>query len=225
MNQSLMLIAFPVILLSIFFISRIVTDNMFHLLRIFIKNETTIFVLISLFFLPGTILHELAHFFAATILVLRVRSVSILPTQQEGYIKLGSVTYEKKDVVRGILVGIAPLFVGLIFFYLINASKIFPTPNFMLNVLFIYLIFSVSSTMFSSKQDLVDIIFVLPLGIIIGGIIYIFDIEIVNIFMNKTIMNAIISFVDSTNRYLFFSLLINLLLLVLFKGLRVVLRK
>ena len=111
----------------IFFISRVSTNEMFYTIRIFIKNEKFVLSLVSLFYLPGTIIHEFAHFIAASILFLKVKSLTIFPQFQGNYIKLGSVVYEKKDVLRGILVGIAPIFAGLFCFFVIDASKIFPS--------------------------------------------------------------------------------------------------
>lgn len=223
--QSLTFVIFFLLLATIFFISRFTTNEIFYFLRIFIKDENLISSLISLFFLPGTILHELAHFFAASILLLRVRSVSIFPSRQENYIKLGSVIYEKKDVLRGILVGIAPVFVGLIFFYLIDATKLFPATNIFLNLIMFYLIFSVSSTMFSSKQDLVDLIFVLPLILVFFAFLYIFDIKINLLLENKAIVNNFLLFLGKINQYLIFTLLINLLLIIVLKVTRSILKK
>lgn len=225
MNQSLIFLIFFIDLILIFFTSRYVIDEIFHFLRLFIKNDRKIFIIVSLFFLPGTIIHELAHFFMAAILLLKVKEVNILPALYHQFIKLGSVTYEKKDPIRGILVGIAPLFVGLIFFYLVNVSNIFQSQNHILNVFFIYLIFSISSTMFSSKQDLVDMVFIIPLIIILVVVSYVYQIKIGDLIINKIVIDSLASFFVSVNKYLFLSLLINLLLLIVFKGLRIILRK
>ena len=158
--QYLAFVIFQLIL--IYFISRKLINELFYCLRIFIKNDKTIYNLISLFFLPGTILHEISHFFAATVLFLRVRSVSILPEWKGNYLKLGSVVYEKKDLLRSILVGIAPLFGGLAFFWFLAAFHLFPQTNMGINILLAYLIFSVATNMFSSAKDLQDLIFILP---------------------------------------------------------------
>src|SRR3989344_1820138 len=69
--------------------------------------------LIWFLYLPGIILHELSHLIGAVALFLHVKSIHLLPSiseNEEGHreIKLGSVTYNKADPIRGILVGIAP---------------------------------------------------------------------------------------------------------------------
>jgi len=40
-----------------------------------------------------------------------------------------------------------------------------------------YIVFVISTTMFSSKQDMVDIIYAIPVIILIGGIIFVFQID------------------------------------------------
>lgn len=216
---------FVIQIVLIFFISRVSTNEMFYTLRIFFKNEKFILSLVSIFYLPGTIIHEFAHFIAASMLFLKVKSLTIFPRFLDNYIKLGSVVYEKKDVIRGILVGIAPIFAGLFCFFIIDASKIFPSNNLLLNIFIVYFIFTVSSTMFSSKQDLVDLIFVIPLIIIVVGVIYIFNIKLDDLFKNKQILLGLENFTQITDKFLFFSLLINGLLLVTFKSLRFVLKR
>ena len=203
----------------IFFISRLTTNQIFYFLRKFIKKEKVIFSLVSLFYLPGTSLHEIAHFLAATALFLKVKEIKIFPEFKEGYIKLGSVLYEKKDFIRGFLVGIAPIFAGILFFYFISVFKIFPSTNIFQNLLFAYLIFAVSSTMFSSKQDLVDFVFIIPILILIIAFIYIFQIDFSIILKNKELLESLLEFLKEVNFYLFFSLIINFSFFIILKWL------
>lgn len=214
----LLLFVFQIVLL--FFLSKKTTNEIFNFFRTLHIEEKTIFIIVSLLFLPGTILHELAHYFAAVILFMKVRDVKIFPEFEENEIKLGRVLYEKKDFVRGILVGIAPIFAGLFFFWVMAYFKLFPHKNIFLSIFFLYLIFAVSSTMFSSKQDLIDIIYLLPLVIVITGIIYIFNIRIDLLFKNQTMSKNIFNFIENIDVYFFFSLIINLFIIALLKFLR-----
>lgn len=209
----------------IYLCSRITLNEMYYFLRGRIRNERFILSLISVFFLPGTVIHEMSHFFMATVLMLRVRGMAIFPIFEKEHIKLGSVLYEKKDVVRGILVGIAPLLVGLLVFFLVDAAKIFPSPNLLINLVIGYFIFTVSSTMFSSKQDLIDIIFIIPLGIIVSGAVYIFNIRMDQILGNERIISSFDSFAKKTNSFLLYSLIINVSLIIFFKSLRFIFKK
>lgn len=201
-------------LIVLFFISRKATNSFFHFLRLLSKNEKLIFSLVALLYLPGTIIHEMSHFFAALILFLRVREVSIFPAVQKNYIKLGSVTYERKDFIRGFLVGIAPLGGGMLIFYSIGFLHLFPSHHFLLNVLFAYIIFTVSSTMFSSSQDLVDFLYMIPLFIIFAGFVYVFHIDIMRVAGNVFFANQILPLIKTINIYLLFSLIINISVII-----------
>lgn len=212
MSLSVTFFLFIAQVTAVFFLTKATINQLFYFLRRLNLGEKTIFILISLLFLPGTILHELSHFFAAIILFLKVKDVQIFPEFKENEIKLGHVLYEKKDFLRSILVGIAPFFGALFFFFLLSFFHLFPANNFWQNLFFGYLIFAVSSSMFSSKQDLVDLIYIVPTIFFLAGIIYIFDLKIDIIFKNKHWLTLLSSFLSKINFYLFLSLVTNLLL-------------
>jgi hypothetical protein len=103
--------------------------------------------------------------------------MELFPRIEEGYIKLGSVTYEKKDVLRGFIVGIAPLFVGLGTLFALFFTGYTTNANMGIFLLSWYLVFTISSTMFSSSQDLVDMLFAIPLIIIFTLAIYVLQVD------------------------------------------------
>lgn len=175
--------------------------------------------LVTVFFLPGTILHEMAHFFGATLLMLKVKEVNILPQRKNHYVKLGSVLYEKKDVIRGVLVGISPFFFAMFFFWLIAKTHIFPHPNLIISILSGYGIFVVTSTMFSSGKDLQDLLFIIPLGIIVIGILYILNIRI-EFMMNKNVLETVERISSEINIYFFSGIIMHVCLTVFLKSLR-----
>ncbi len=220
--QFLAFFLFQIVL--IYFISRQLINELFYSLNSFIGNKKIVYNLIAVFFLPGTVIHEISHFFAAVILLLRVRSVSILPEWKGNYLKLGSVVYEKKDIFRSILVGISPLFGGLAFFWFLAAFKIFPQNSLGINILLGYLIFSVASNMFSSAKDLQDLIFIIPFGLIAAAIIYIFNIRVELVFTASFWQN-IINIFQKINNYLLISLGLNLGLLFFLKITRFLTKK
>ena len=211
-----------VLLIILFFLSRHTTNQLFYFLRHFFTHDKTVFNIIAFIFFPGTVLHELAHFFAAIILFLRVRDLKVFPEWKDDYLKLGHVLYERKDFFRGFLVGIAPIFAGLLFFLLIFVWKLFPNQNLLINLLLIYLIFTVSSTMFSSKQDLKDLVYIPPLLVLLYGIIYVFDIKLELIFRNNALLQTLISFITQINFFLVLSLTIHVGTVVL---IRILLRR
>lgn len=200
---------FIIQLTALFFLSRKTINRLFFFFHSFLNHEKTVFLLLSLIFFPGTILHELAHFFAATILFLNVRDLQIFPHFERDEIKLGQVAYEKKDFLRSIMVGIAPILAGLFFFFFLSFFKLFPSGNLWQNLFFGYLVFVISSTMFSSKKDLVDFIYIIPTVLIFLGVIYVFDIKLDFIFKNKNLLVTFSSFLEKINFYLLLSLLIN----------------
>ncbi len=196
---------FCIQLIILFFISRLSIRYIFYLLRLFTSSDIIVYSTIALIFLPGTILHELSHFLMAILLLLKVREIHIFPQWEQNYIKLGRVIYEKKDVFRSILVGIAPIIVGLLFFWWLSLLHVFQIEDLVLKILVIYIIFVISSTMFSSKQDLVDLVYIIPIFLILGVIQYFFPINFSFITSQLTIMNTINTFIYDINWYLFIS--------------------
>jgi hypothetical protein len=163
------------------------------------------------------VLHELSHFFLAMILFLPVLGLEIFPKFEDQSIKLGAVHYIKKDFLRGFIVGIAPFFGAMLFFWLISYLPA--------NIFSYYLIFVVSSTMFSSKKDIEDLLYLIPLILIIAGIFYILNISPSQILDQFTVKRALIEFIDKINHYLFISLLINFFLFVILKFTRLMIKK
>lgn len=196
---QIQLLFFIIQALLLYLITRSTLRGLFIYLSSFTRNKKVVYALISTIYFPGTLLHETAHLAMATILLLRIKEIQIFPKiTAENTIKLGHVLYEKRGAIRGVLVGAAPFFVGIAFFWSLTYFNLFPNPNLWLTILFGYLIFAVSSTMFSSRQDLVDILYAIPLVIMGIGIVYIFDLTA-----------GFEGLIRIINLYLFFPLVIN----------------
>ena len=159
----------------------------------------------------------MSHFFTAIILFLNVKDIRIFPEFENDHIRLGSVSFEKKDFIRGILVGVAPIIFAMLIFFIVATNALYPTNSLGLNILFGYLIFTISSTMFSSKKDIVDLIYVIPLAIILIGVTIYFGINDSALFKSDFITKLTINFFEKVNFYLFFSLIINIVLLGVLK--------
>lgn len=203
------MIVFLLLVFGIYFIYRKAMNEVFYFLMRIFKNYHLVLAIITLILLPGTLIHELAHFIVALVLLLPVKSMSLFPVFEANQIKLGEVKFEKRDVVRGGIVGIAPFVIGILLLISIFYFQIFPGQDLIINILMAYLIFSVSSNMFSSRQDLKDAIFVVPVIAIGAALFYLFDIK-----LDMTLVNAIMK---EANHYLFFVLVINFGAFVLFK--------
>ncbi len=135
--------------------------------------------------------------------------MKIIPKWEKNEIKLGEVIFIKKDFLRAILVGIAPVFFGIGILFLLFFYHIYPANNLGLNILYSYLIFSISANMFSSKQDLKDSALIIPLILLLLAVFYVFDIKI-NI-------NGIYAIMEKINFYIFFVLIINVILFIFTK--------
>ena len=211
---SFFLPVFVIELTFLYFISRLSIRELFYSLRIFFRSEKIVFAIVALIFFPGTVIHELSHFIVAMLLFLKVREIHIFPEFEKNYIKLGRVIYEKQDVIRGIVVGIAPIAIGLIIFFWISTLQIFIIENIWLKLLMLYLIFVISTTMFSSRQDLIDLGYLLPVTIIIILFLYLFQIDLGRLLTNPQLIAVTTDFVYDVNVYLGISIAIHLGLLI-----------
>jgi len=208
------MIVFLLQIIAIYIISKLTIKELFLFLRKFFQTD---FLLVSFIFLPGTIIHEASHFITALLLILPVKSMTIFPKWDNNEIKLGEVLFVKKDFLRAILVGIAPVFFGIGILFLLFFYQIYPSNNLGLNILYSYLIFSISANMFSSKQDLKDSILIIPVVLLVMVLFYVFDIKINTDFIN-VIMNKV-------NLYIFFVLIINVFLFSFFRLLNYFIKK
>jgi hypothetical protein len=100
--------------------------------------------------------------------------IRIFPTIEKERVKLGHVLYEKHphDFIRGIIVGIAPFFGGLACLWLIIQNGLFPGKTYVHLIGFGYLILTITANMFSSKQDLIDVGYLIPVAFFIGLLWY-----------------------------------------------------
>ena len=208
---------FLVQVIALYIFSRAVVKQLYSFFDIFIKSQKIVFIMVSILYFPGTIIHEMSHFFTAIILFLNVKDIRIFPEFENDHIRLGSVSFEKKDFIRGILVGVAPIIFAMLIFFIVATNALYPTNSLGLNILFGYLIFTISSTMFSSKKDIVDLIYVIPLAIILIGVTIYFGINDSALFKSDFITKLTINFFEKVNFYLFFSLIINIVLLGVLK--------
>lgn len=198
------MIVFLVQIVLIYAISKLTIKELFLFFRKFFQTDFPVLLLISFIFLPGTIIHETSHFLTALLLILPVKSMTVFPRWDNYEIKLGEVLYIKKDFLRSILVGISPIFFGIGVLFSLFYFHIYPSNNIGLNILFSYFIFSISTNMFSSKQDLKDLVLIIPVIILSIIMLYIFDVKI-----NMDGINVII---NKINLYIFFVLIIDIVL-------------
>lgn len=143
--------------------------------------------LLSFIFLPGVIVHELAHLLMAVVLFVPVGDMEFSPKVIGGTLKLGSVQIEKTDPIRRAMIGFAPFFAGLALIigivYFFTANILFFQDKgiylFAGSVVAIgYFLFVISNTMFSSKKDMEGAIEIIVALLIIVILLYLLGLRI-----------------------------------------------
>lgn len=194
------------------------TTELFRLVYLLTRSRDAAFAVIAVLFLPGTIIHEMSHFFAATVLLLPVGEVRILPEWHGDRIRLGRVTYAKADFIRSVLVGIAPVFGAIFIFSLLYLFRLFPSSSTWVTLGWGYLLFTVSANMFSSKQDLVDLVYIIPASLIAAALWYLSGIT-VRIQIPSSYFNGPISMLQFVNFCITISLAVHFAITVLIRSL------
>lgn len=181
-----MILAYILAYFALLILLSVLTHHSFQTLYLFLykitRSDFIAKVGITILFFPGTVVHEMSHFFAAMLMNLRVRSANVLPVFEADGIKLGTVVYERKDPFRGILVGIAPLFGGIAVSWGLVALLYLPLTNHpLIHALIYFLLFTITSMQFSSRQDLIDAVWLIPMVIGIAILIYIFGVDVLGL--------------------------------------------
>lgn len=77
------------------------------------KSHKAMVNIMAILFLPGTIIHELAHLLSAGMLLVPTGEINLLPEVEGNTVKLGSVQVGKTDLIRRSMIGVAPILLGL----------------------------------------------------------------------------------------------------------------
>ncbi len=199
------------LLLIIYFLSRLVTARFYAFLFLLTSSEGFSMRILAVILLLGTIIHEVAHFLAATILRVPTGELSVMPEIESindgksKQVKAGKLEIVETDPFRQTLIGLAPMFVGLILIYVIgklllpDLSNILNTQYLILNTLCFFLFFVISITMFSSRQDLQSLIFIGPIILLVLISLYFIGVRV--FFDEKLTMQITVVFSD-LNLYL-----------------------
>lgn len=160
----------------LYFISVRVIQVIYSLIYYLFHSRPVGMSIVSLIFFPGTVVHELSHLFTAEILGVRTGHLTLIPESIDsppagGDVKTGSVAIAKTDPFRRTLIGIAPLTVGVLALSTLSYVYQFQfVNNRAVTIIYYYLIFSISNSMFSSKEDMKGVwpVF-LVLGLFVGA--------------------------------------------------------
>jgi len=187
------------------------------------KSEKQSSYLLAVFFLPGTFVHEMAHFLTALFLLVPVGQIELMPEIIEGKgVKLGSVPIGKTDIFRRALVGFAPIIfgVGIILAMLsISVSNNY-LENSWVTALIIYLIFEIGNTMFMSKRDLEGAWKLLIVVIFIIAIFYFIGFRFDPVSFNNLFSESVTEVFKTGDLFLAVPIAINVVLVGMFKSLK-----
>lgn len=157
-------------LILLYLLSRRVIQTLYWLLQKITRSRPIAIWIVSIIFFPGTVVHELSHLFTAEILGVHTGKLTLVPEGMEGppfakaswgetEIKAGGVMIAETDPFRRTLIGLAPVYVGIIvltalsYFLLQNINSIT-----VITLIIFYGMFAVSNSMFSSKEDMKGVI-------------------------------------------------------------------
>lgn len=206
----------------LFLLSRIIPTLLTQFFQFFLRSRKFSIWLLSLIFLPGTLVHEMAHLLTAGVLFVPVGDISLMPEIKEEGVKLGHVEIQKTDPIRRSLIGFAPVFVGIavlsgmIFF----ANSLFfqkgEYPVWLI-LLLIYLTLVIGNTMFSSKKDLEGTLGVVVIFVAVLGALALLGLNGLFIFLKENLIGAHLDFYKNFAIFLSLPVIADIMLCVLMK--------
>lgn len=149
-------VVFNLILLLLFFLSRLLTSQIYLFFHKGTRNESVSTGILYIIFFPGVLVHELSHYLTAKFLFVPTGKISLFPKREGNYIKLGSVSVAQSNILKEFLIGVSPLVVGtfliiwIVYFFLTDLSNL----GVIKVILSGYCIFVISNTMYASRKDL-----------------------------------------------------------------------
>lgn len=186
---------FSVELIVLFFLSKRLINSLYRIIYRILPNHHAVVNTMAVIFLPGTIIHELAHLLFAGVMLVPVGEINLVPKVEGESVKLGSVQIGETDPLRRTIVGVAPVLMGLLcigaIFLFIPFEKDIPWWQIALGL---FLIFEIANTMFSSKKDIEGVI-----GFLIAITLVLFIILAVLYFLNPSLLLNIWDYLTSLN--------------------------
>lgn len=198
-----------IFLFLLFLLSQKISTYIYSIIFLITRNRGVALAVLLFLFLPGTIIHELSHFFIATLVRVPTGELTVIPTldKETGEVKAGRLEIAKTDPVRYTVIGLAPMIIGLMLIYMVGKFLI-PNPSSPLLLFSIfYLLFFISNTMFSSKKDLESAVLVIPIVFLIFSSLYLVGIRL---FFDEKLVVTIEKTLSNLNIYLLTAVLLNL---------------
>ncbi len=201
-----------------YLISRATVNTIARTLFLKTHDKRKTVMVLSAIFLPGTFIHEIAHFITALFLLVPVHDINLVPEIDEDGrgVKLGSVPIGRTDLVRESIIGIAPLLIGLglIFWMIYILSTKDLSTHIPLYLVSSYAVFQISSNMFSSPKDLRAVLELSILSAILLFLGFLVKLKIPSITIPQAFIVKITSLFQTADLYLGIAIAINLSLLI-----------
>lgn len=165
----------------LFLSSRFLFKSFFALIYFVFHSQKVAVFLLSVFFFPGVFIHEIAHLLMASLLRVGTHGIEFMPELKGNSLKMGSVKVEQSDILRSLLIGVAPIIMGsliisasmFVLSKIFSYAQIFSSPLSFAMALFVgYVIFVIANTMFSSKKDVEGAVELLFAVVLLGGVLY-----------------------------------------------------
>jgi hypothetical protein len=107
------LLGLLVTLIPLVFLQRRLHSEIQTAIWIVFRRDDFVHIFFSLLFFPGVLIHEFSHWLMAAVLGVRRLAFSLVPRRlDDGTLLMGYVVTEKSDILRGSLIGVAPLLAG-----------------------------------------------------------------------------------------------------------------
>lgn len=188
------------LLLALYLVSRFFLQQFSKWLFALFKSREMVIKIVAIFLLPGTFIHEAAHLVFAEFMKVRTDDLTVMPEiGQSNTIKLGGVKIEHTDPLRRTIIGLAPVFLGLIIIWattvwILNLNQ----SNWIILILYVYILLQVGLTMFSSAKDLEGSL----LGLVLGSLLFWFLKHLGTIIIFAPFSRAEVMLGDFLNHYL-----------------------
>lgn len=213
-------------LLILYFLSRRLHKDLSIFLHGISHSRYLTVYLTSIIFLPGTLIHEMAHALAAFLLRMPVVNFEFFPKIEEDRVILGSVSTGGADPMRNFFVGIAPFILGTIL--ILAGIRFFEVTNLQVATwvyapLF-YLLFAISNSMFSSRKDLEGALELVAVVLIIGGLSYLAGLRISNLNLSFLTNSDFLGLFDRGSRLLVVPIGVDVGVIALLKIFRLIFR-
>ena len=184
------------------------TQLSFTVLMRLTHSRTISITILTIILFPGTVIHELSHLFTAEVLGVHTGTLNLAPESIEGEeVQSGSVQVAVTDPFRRTLIGIAPTITGMVTISILS-WYLSHTQQFIIGIALLYLILTISNTMFTSKEDLKG---VLPVAITLALFCSAFYISGIRIILPVHIQTTITTVIQTLAQYLAAAVGINLM--------------